>query len=67
MSAMRQVHGYMNGGDLVAFLLMIAGAVLAVVLAVVALGVMVADRSASAWWWSALVSFAVSFFSWLYL
>lgn len=67
MNAMRQVHGWMNGGELVAFLLMIGGAVLALALAVIALGVMVADRSASAWWWSAAVSFAVSFFSWLYL
>ena len=55
-----KVHGYANGGEIIAFLLMLAGALLTVVLAVVAVGVMIADRSAAPWWWATGVSAAVS-------
>lgn len=62
-----KTHGYINGGELIAFLLMLGGAILALAFAVVAVGVMIADRSSALWWCLTAGSAAVTLGAWLYL
>ncbi len=62
-----KTHGYPGGGELIAFVLMLAAAICTLALAFVAVAMMIADRSSVWWWWAAAASAVISFGAWLYL